>query len=155
MAGTINKVILIGHLGDDVKMHYFEGGNSLGRVPLATNESWTNKQTGEKQTRTDWHNLVFKNKGAELVEKYTRKGHKIYVEGKLQTREWTGEDGVKKYTTEVHVFNMTFLQPKGSDNPGSAVDQHQSKRENEKAGDEFLNNQTDQTDDSEPDDLPF
>lgn len=152
MAGTINKVILIGHLGDDVKMHYFEGGNSLGRAPLATNESWTNKQTGEKQTRTDWHNLVFRNKGAELVEKYTQKGHKIYVEGKLRTREWTDEAGVKKYTTEIHVFDMTFLQPKG-ESTGSAVDQHQASKPNEVAGDQFLNSK--QTDDSEPDDLPF
>ena len=69
MAGTVNKVILIGHLGDEIKMHYFEGGNAIGRFPIATNESYTNKQTGEKVTTTDWHNIVVKNKLAEICEK--------------------------------------------------------------------------------------
>ena len=85
MAGTINKVILIGNLGDDVKMHYFEGGNSIGRFPIATSESYTNKQTGEKVINTDWHNIVVRNKLAEICEKYLSKGDKVYVEGKLKT----------------------------------------------------------------------
>ena len=73
MAGTVNKVILIGHLGDEVKMHFFEGGNSIGRFPLATNETYTNRQTGERVTNTDWHNIVVRNKLAELCEKYLTK----------------------------------------------------------------------------------
>lgn len=112
MAGTINKVILIGHLGDEVKMHYFEGGNSIGRFPLATNEVYTNKQTGERVTTTEWHNIVVRNKLAEICEKYLSKGDKVYCEGRIKTRQWEGEDGSKRYTTEIHVVDMTFLSTK-------------------------------------------
>jgi len=112
MAGTLNKVMLIGHLGDEVKMHYFEGGNSIGRFPIATNESYTNRQTGEKVTTTEWHNIVVRNKLAEICEKYLSKGDKVYVEGRIKTRQWEGQDGEKKYTTEIHVVDMTFLTTK-------------------------------------------
>ena len=111
MAGTVNKVILIGHLGDAVKMHYFDGGNSIGRFPIATNESYTNKQTGEKVTTTDWHNIVVRNKLAEICEKYLTKGDKVYCEGKLKNRQWE-QDGQKRYATEVQVTEMTFLSTK-------------------------------------------
>ena len=90
MTGTLNKVMLIGHLGDDVKMHYFDGGGSIGRFPLATNESYVNKSTGEKVTNTEWHNIVVRNKAAEICEKYLSKGDKIYIEGRIKTRKWTG-----------------------------------------------------------------
>ena len=111
MSGTINKVILIGHLGDEVKMNYFEGGNSLGRFPIATNETYTNKQTGEKVTNTEWHTLVVRNKLAEICEKYLSKGDKVYCEGRIKTRQWE-QEGQKRYTTEIHVANMTFLSTK-------------------------------------------
>ncbi len=111
MSGTINKVILIGHLGDQVKMNYFEGGNSLGRFPIATNESYTNKQTGERVTTTEWHNIVVRNRLAETCEKYLSKGDKVYCEGRIKTRQWE-QDGQKRYTTEIHVINMTFLSTK-------------------------------------------
>lgn len=116
MAGTINKVILIGHLGDEVKMHYFEGGNSIGRFPLATNETYTNRQTNEKVTTTEWHNIVVRNKLAEICEKYLNKGDKVYCEGRIKTRQWDGEDGTKRYTTEIHVIDMTFLSMKSEMN---------------------------------------
>ncbi len=109
MSGTLNKVMLIGHLGDEVKLHYFEGGNCIGRFPIATNETYTNRQTGEKVTNTEWHNIVVRNKAAEICEKYLSKGDKIYVEGRLKTRQWQGEDGNMRYTTEVHVQDFTFL----------------------------------------------
>lgn len=112
MSGTLNKVMLIGHLGDEVKMHYFEGGNCIGRFPVATNETYTNKQTGEKVTNTEWHNVVVRNKAAEICEKYLSKGDKIYVEGRLKTRQWQGEDGHTRYTTEIHVQDFTFLSTK-------------------------------------------
>jgi len=105
--------MLIGHLGDEVKMHYFEGGNCIGRFPLATNETYTNRQTGEKVTNTEWHNIVVRNKAAEICEKYLSKGDKIYVEGRLKTRQWQGEDGNTRYTTEVQVQDFTFLSNKG------------------------------------------
>lgn len=112
MSGTLNKVMLIGHLGDEVKVHYFEGGGCVGRFPLATNETYTNKQTGEKVTNTDWHNVVVRNKAAEICEKYLSKGDKVYVEGRLKNRQWQGEDGNTRYTTEVHVQDFTFLTNK-------------------------------------------
>ena len=112
MSGTLNKVMLIGHLGDDVKMHYFEGGGSIGRFPLATNESYTNKNSGEKVINTEWHNLVVRNKAAEICEKYLSKGDRIYVEGRIKTRKWTGEDGVDRYSTEINVNEFTFLTTK-------------------------------------------
>jgi len=112
MNGTLNKVMLIGHLGDDVKLHYFEGGNCIGRFPLATNEVYINKQTNEKITSTEWHNLVVRNKAAEICEKYLTKGDKIYVEGRIKSRQWQAEDGTTKYTTEIQVTEFTFLTTK-------------------------------------------
>lgn len=111
MAGTINKVILIGHLGDDVKMHYFEGGNSIGRFSLATNETYTNKQTGERISNTEWHNVVVRNKLAEICEKYLSKGDKVYCEGRIKTRQWD-QEGTTRYMTEIQVIEMTFLSTK-------------------------------------------
>ncbi len=113
MSGTLNKVMLIGHTGDDVKMHYFEGGNSLGRFPLATNETYTNKATNERVTNTEWHNIVVRNKGAEICEKYLKKGDMVYVEGRLKTRKWQDDQGNDRYSTEIHCTDFTFLTPKG------------------------------------------
>ncbi|MGV8945915.1 MAG: single-stranded DNA-binding protein [Lutibacter sp.] len=146
MAGTINKVILIGYLGDEVKMHYFEGGNSIGRFPLATNESYTNKQSGEKVTTTEWHNIVVRNKLAEICEKYLSKGDKVYCEGRIKTRQWEGEDGSKRYTTEIHVSEMTFLTTKKELNAPSP--QTAPKRE-ESTNQEVIKNE------QVEDDLPF
>ena len=112
MSGTLNKVMLIGHLGDDVKMHYFDGGGSIGRFPLATNESYVNKTSGERVTNTDWHNIVVRNKAAEVCEKYLSKGDKIYIEGRIKNRKWTGEDGNDRYSTEINVNEFTFLSTK-------------------------------------------
>ncbi|MDC3195944.1 single-stranded DNA-binding protein [Flavobacteriaceae bacterium] len=139
MSGTINKVILIGHLGDEVKMNYFEGGNSLGRFPIATNETYTNKQTGEKVTNTEWHTLVVRNKLAEICEKYLSKGDKVYCEGRIKTRQWE-QEGQKRYTTEIHVANMTFLSTKketgvaasdNNGNPSSTAQQSQPKADDD------------------------
>ena len=112
MNGTINKVMLIGYLGDDVKMHYFDGGNCIGRFPLATNETYINKTTNEKINTTEWHNLVVRNKAAEICEKYLSKGDKIYVEGRIKSRQWQTEEGSTKYTTEIQVTEFTFLTTK-------------------------------------------
>jgi single-strand DNA-binding protein len=122
MSGTLNKVMLIGHLGDAVKLHYFDGGNCVGRFPIATNESYTNRQTGEKVTNTEWHNIVVRNKAAEICEKYLSKGDLIYIEGRLKTRQWQGEDGATRYTTEIQATDFTFLSNKqgdGSPSPGA------------------------------------
>ena len=112
MSGSLNKVMLIGNLGDEVKIHHFDGGGCIGRFPIATNENYTNKATGEKISNTEWHNLVVKNKAAEVCEKYLKKGDKIYVEGKIKTRKWQSEDGVQRYSTEIHVSEFNFLSTK-------------------------------------------
>ena len=126
MAGTLNKVMLIGHLGDEVKMHYFDDKNSIGRFSIATNESYTNKQTGEKVVTTEWHNLVVRNKLAEICEKYLSKGDKVYCEGRIKTKQWEGEAGVKRYSTEIHVVEMIFLSTKQDLNTGSSLPNQQN-----------------------------
>ena len=120
MSGTINKVMLIGHTGDEVKMHYFEGGNSIGRFPLATNETYTNRTTGERVNNTECHNIVVRNKAAEVCEKYLKKGDKVYIEGRLKTRKWQDEKGLDRYSTEIQCTEFTFLTPKAE---GSAQQQ--------------------------------
>ena len=122
MSGTLNKVMLIGHLGDDVKMHYFDGGGCIGRFPLATNEVYTNKTSGEKVTNTDWHNIVVRNKAAEICEKYLSKGDKVYIEGRIKTRKWQDQDQKDRYTTEINVDEFTFLTSKRSEAEGSNLD---------------------------------
>ncbi|MGB1449067.1 MAG: single-stranded DNA-binding protein [Flavobacteriaceae bacterium] len=114
MSGTLNKVMLIGHLGDNVKMHYFDGGGCIGRFPLATNETYTKKDSGEKITNTDWHNIVVRNKAAEICEKYLTKGDKVYLEGKIKTRKWQDEGGNDRYSTEINVDEFTFLSTKNT-----------------------------------------
>ena len=109
MSGSLNKVMLIGHLGDDIKMHYFDGGGCVGRFSLATNETYTDKSSGEKVTNTDWHNILVRNKAAEICQKYLSKGDKVFLEGRLKTRKWTAENGQDRYTTEVNVDEFTFL----------------------------------------------
>jgi len=129
MSGSLNKVMLIGHLGDDIKMHYFEGGGCVGRFSLATNETYTDKSSGEKVTNTDWHNILVRNKAAEICQKYLAKGDKVYLEGRLKTRKWTAENGQDRYTTEVNVDEFTFLntgkgkQDSIQESPSSNLDQ--------------------------------
>jgi single-strand DNA-binding protein len=146
MSGTINKVILIGHLGDEVKMNYFEGGNSLGRFPIATNETYTNRQTGERVTTTEWHNIVVRNRLAETCEKYLSKGDKVYCEGRIKTRQWE-QDGQKRYTTEIHVANMTFLSTKSEPGAPPATPNTVSQPQRPQASKSVV--------EEEDDDLPF
>ncbi|CEN42745.1 Single-stranded DNA-binding protein (fragment) [Capnocytophaga canis] len=108
-AGTLNKVMLIGRLGDKIKLTYFEGGNCVGRFSLATNEEYTNKTTNEKVVETEWHTVVVRNKQAEIIDKYTSKGDLIYVEGRIKTRQWQGEDGSTRYVTEIYASDFTLL----------------------------------------------
>lgn len=146
MSGTLNKVMLIGHLGDEVKMHYFEGGGCIGRFPLATNESYTNKQTNERITNTEWHNVVVRNKGAEICEKYLSKGDRIYVEGRIKTRKWQDDSGNERYSTEIQCTDFTFLTTK-KDSDNTARQQPQAN----KPATTVVNEPTDE----DNDDLPF
>lgn len=129
MNGTLNKVMLIGHLGDDVKIHYFENGNCIARFPLATNEVYINKTTNEKITSTEWHNIVFRNKAAEICEKYLSKGDRIYLEGKIRTRQWQGEDGIQRQTVEIIANEFTFLNIKKTDESTNSTTFNEQKKE--------------------------
>jgi len=131
MSGTLNKVMLIGNLGDEVKMHYFENGDCIGRFPIATSETYTNKKTGERTTTTEWHQIIVRNKSAEICEKYLGKGDKIYVEGRLRTRQWQDDSGNTRYSTEVQAQDFTFLTPKGD---STANAQQDGQPENQKDG---------------------
>ncbi|RUA10204.1 MAG: single-stranded DNA-binding protein [Flavobacteriia bacterium] len=147
MANSLNKVMLIGHLGDNVKMHYFDENNCLGRFPVATNETYTNKQTKERITTTEWHNVVVRNKLAQLCEKYLSKGDRVYVEGRIKTRQWE-QDGVKRYSTEIHATDMTFLTTKKDLNPASN-EQNPNPTSTEPKTEDI------KTENSQDDDLPF
>src|SRR3990167_1201060 len=109
----INKVILIGNLGADPEVRYMPSGGAVANVTLATSESWKDKQTGEQHDRTEWHRVVFFNRLAEIVGEYLRKGSKIYVEGRLQTRKWQDKNGQDRYTTEIVAGEMQRLDGKG------------------------------------------
>ena len=112
MAGSVNKVILIGNLGKDPEVRRLENGAVVASFSLATSETYVDKNTGERRENTDWHNIVLWRGLAEVAEKYARKGQKVYVEGKLKTRSWNDKDGNTRYTTEVLGEAMTLLSPR-------------------------------------------
>jgi single-strand DNA-binding protein len=102
MSGTVNRVILIGNLGRDPEIRFTQSGQKIANLSVATSETWKDKQSGERKEKTEWNRVVvFDERLADVCEKYLKKGSKIYLEGALQTRKWTGNDGVEKYTTEV------------------------------------------------------
>ena len=146
MSGTLNKVMLIGHLGDDVKIHRFEDGGCIGRFPLATNETYLNKQTNEKVSNTEWHNIILRNKAAEICEKYLSKGDKVYIEGRIKTRKWQDDKGNDRYSTEINCSEFTFLSNK-NDIPNQ---QENSKSVPESKVEENITDSV-----NESDDLPF
>ncbi|MGI9355598.1 MAG: single-stranded DNA-binding protein [Rhizobiaceae bacterium] len=120
MAGSVNKVILVGNLGQDPEMRRTQDGKAIGTFSVATSESWRDKNTGERREKTEWHRVVCFNDGLnKVIEQYVKKGSKVYIEGQLQTRKWTDNSGVEKYTTEVVLqgFNST-LQMLDSRNAG-------------------------------------
>lgn len=147
MSGTLNKVMLIGHLGDEVKLHYFDDRNCVGRFPLATNESYTNKQTNERVTTTEWHNIVVRNKAAEICEKYLKKGDKVYIEGRIKTRKWQDDRGNDRYSTEIYCTDFTFLTAKDDNTQGQMGTQPKPQAQNP--------SQQVNTPASDNDDLPF
>jgi single-strand DNA-binding protein len=109
MARGVNKVILVGNLGKDPEVRYMPSGNAVANVTLATTDSWKDKQTGEKQERTEWHNIVFYSRLAEIVGEYLKKGSQVYVEGSLRTRKWQDKDGNDRYSTEIRADTMQML----------------------------------------------
>lgn len=135
MAGTVNRVILVGNLGRDPEVRSLQDGSKVCSMSIATSETWKDRNSGERKERTEWHRVViFNDKLVEIAEKYLRKGGKVYLEGQLQTRKWTDKDGVEKYTTEVVLqrFNgtLTLLGDK-PDGPGRDTGAHSSDLDDE------------------------
>lgn len=112
MAGSVNKVILVGHLGADPEIRYTQSGAPVANLRIATNENWTNK-SGQKEERTEWHRVVAWSKLAELAGQYLSKGRQVYVEGRLRTRNWDDKEGNKRYATEIVATNIQFLGAAG------------------------------------------
>ena len=113
MARGVNKVILIGNLGRDPEVRYSPNGGAIANITLATSESWKDKNTGEQVDKTEWHRVVFFRRLAEIAGEYLKKGSKVYIEGKLQTRKWQDKDGNDRYTTEVVANEMQMLDSRG------------------------------------------
>ena len=126
MAGSVNKVILVGNLGKDPEVRRMTSGDPVVNLSVATSESWRDKASGERKEKTEWHRVVIFNKNlAEVAEKYLKKGAKVYVEGQLQTRKWTDKDGAEKYSTEVVLQNfrgeLTMLDGRNGGGEGAGV----------------------------------
>ncbi|WP_375428352.1 single-stranded DNA-binding protein [uncultured Sphingomonas sp.] len=127
MAGSVNKVILVGNLGKDPESKSFQNGGKIVKLTLATSESWKDRQSGEKKEKTEWHNIVINDERiAETAEKYLRKGAKVYLEGQIQTRKWQDQNGADRYTTEVVIPRfggvMTMLDRAGGEGGGGGRD---------------------------------
>ena len=126
MAGSVNKVILIGNLGRDPEVRTMQNGSKVANLNLATSESWKDKATGERKEKTEWHRVVIFGQLADIAERYLKKGSKVYVSGSLQTRKWTDKDGAEKYTTEVVLQGfggeLTMLDGKGGGGGGMGDD---------------------------------
>ncbi|MDD3772001.1 MAG: single-stranded DNA-binding protein [Weeksellaceae bacterium] len=130
MNGTLNKVILIGNVGGEIKIHQFDNHDKIGRFSLATSESYT-RENGERIVQTEWHNVVVRNKVVDIFEKYVKKGDKLYIEGKLKSRKWQDANGQDRYTTEIIVSDFTFLTPKNSSQDSSSTSNPEQNGEDE------------------------
>jgi len=121
MARGINKVILIGNLGQDPEVRFTPSGTAVANLNLATSDTWMDKQTGQRQERTEWHRIVLFNKTAEIAQQYLKKGSKVYIEGRLQTRKWQDQNGQDKYSTEIVANDMQMLDSRGGDFQGGGA----------------------------------
>lgn len=126
MARGVNKVILIGNLGRDPEVRYSPNGQAIANVTIATSESWKDKNSGEKQERTEWHRVVFFGRLAEIAGEYLKKGAQVYIEGRLQTRKWQDKDGQDRYTTEIVALDMQMLGPRSGGGVPADVSPDQS-----------------------------
>ena len=144
MARGINKVIIVGNLGADPDSRAMPSGNAVTNISVATSESWNDRDTGEKQEKTEWHRVVFFNRLAEIAAQYLRKGSQVYVEGKIQTRKWEDKEGNERWTTEIVANQMQMLGDRMSNNMSNDnASSPQSSSDNDFSTDEF------------DDDIPF
>lgn len=150
MAGSVNKVILVGNLGADPEIRVLENGAKLARLSVATSESYTDKQTGERREVTEWHNVTFWRKMADIAENYLKKGSKIYLEGKLKTRSWQDENGQTRYATDVSGDYFTMIGPKpGNENQNAGPYTQEPNKPESNVSEDLL------SEDDDSDDLPF
>ena len=126
MARGVNKVILVGNLGQDPEVKYMPSGQAVCNISIATTDSWSDKTSGEKQERTEWHRVVFFRRLAEIAGEYLRKGSQVYIEGRLQTRKWQDQSGADKYTTEIIANEMQMLGGRGGGASGGNFDSSSS-----------------------------
>jgi len=153
MARGVNKVILIGNLGNDPEVRYTPSGSAVANIVVATSSAWRDKQSGELQERTEWHRIVFFNRLAEIVGEYLHKGSKVYIEGSLRTRKWQDKMGVDRYTTEIIANEMQMLDSRS----------HSQQNQGSEGGNNFQKSTDSTTTASEPapstddfdDDIPF
>jgi len=123
MARGINKVIIVGNLGNDPETRYMPSGSAVTNLTVATNESWKDKQTGEQKERTEWHKVAMFNRLAEIAAEYLRKGSQVYIEGKLRTRKWQDKEGKDRWTTEVIADEMQMLGGRGGGGGSASMNQ--------------------------------
>lgn len=123
---SVNKVILVGRLGAEPETRAFPNGGSICTLRIATSESWKDRQTGERQERTEWHRVILRNGLGEVAQKYLHKGSQVYIEGRIQTRKWQGQDGQDRYSTEIVGNEMTMLDSRGNASNDNASSQSQS-----------------------------
>jgi single-strand DNA-binding protein len=128
MARGVNKVILIGNLGQDPDTRYMPSGKAVTNIRIATSESWKDKQTGDQQERTEWHSVVMYDKLGEIAAEYLRKGSQVYIEGKLRTRKWQDKEGKDRYTTEIIADNMQMLGSRGGGAGGAPAGESRGSR---------------------------
>ncbi len=166
MARGINKVILIGNLGRDPETRYTQGGSAVTNLRIATADSWKDKQTGEQQERTEWHSVVCFARLGEIAGEYLRKGSKVYIEGRLQTRKWQDKEGHDRYSTEIVANEMQMLDSRGGGEPGDAppmrqqsgaanAPRNQSARNDSRAEPQYDSSATSDFGDDIDDDIPF
>mgnify|MGYP001270652851 FL=1 len=127
MARGVNKAIIVGNLGRDPEVRYTANGSAVANVTVATSESWKDKQSGERQERTEWHRVVFFGRLAEIAEEYLKKGSQVYIEGSIRTQKWQDkESGQDRYTTEIVARDMQMLGSRGGDSSGASDDDYSS-----------------------------
>lgn len=159
---SVNKVILLGNVGQDPRVKYFDAGSAVATFPLATTDRGYTLANGTQiPERTEWHNIVTSNRLAEIVDKYVHKGDKLYLEGKIRTRSYTDQSGATRYVTEIYVDNMEMLSPKGT-NPGAGasaqqpgVGQPQQTQQPQQPQQTQQSQQSQPVQDNPADDLPF
>ena len=155
MARGVNKVILVGNLGNDPEVRYMPSGNAVANISVATSESWKDKQSGEMQERTEWHRVVLYNRLGEIAGEYLKKGSKVYVEGSLRTNKWQDQSGQDRYTTEIIASNMQMLDSRGNAGFDQSPQQPRQQRPSQQAPQQQSAPQPEMMDAPFDDDIPF